>query len=175
MLEVENGEGRAVAELFEQGRDHHGAEAHRVAGDYEEGGLPGEGNADEAVVEGGVRDGWRVLAADCVEHEIERREDEDAPEGGDPEDDFGEFHGVASGTGTSPLLAKDSPRVDDCIQNQAKVKIPTSRKRREKWGTRITSTHTAMLIRHRRSGRRCEMSERLRSRGIRGRWRFRKC
>ena len=92
MLEVENDQGCGVAELLEDRGDHHGAEPHRIASDYEEGELPCEACANEAVVESGMRDGRGILAADCVEHEVERREDEDAPDESDPEDDFGKFH-----------------------------------------------------------------------------------
>jgi hypothetical protein len=41
-----------------------------------------------------VCDGWRVFFSDEIEHEIERGNDEKTPDGGDSENDFGEFHGA---------------------------------------------------------------------------------
>src|ERR1700685_3885416 len=92
MLEVENDEGYPVAELLKDRGDHHGTEAHGVASNYDEGELPRQAYADETIVESGVRDGRRILTGDCVEHEVERGEDEDAPDRCDPENDLGEFH-----------------------------------------------------------------------------------
>src|ERR1700722_16603941 len=94
VLQIERDQRYPVGKLFEYGREHHVAEADGIAGDDREGELPSEASADEPVVEGGVSDRRRVLAADQVEHEVEGCEDEDAPDGGDPEKDFGEFHWV---------------------------------------------------------------------------------
>src|ERR1700722_393947 len=118
MLEVEDDQGCTVAELLKDRGDHHGAEAHGVASDYDEGELPCQAYADETIVESGVGDGRRILTGDCVEHEVERGEDKDAPDRCDPEDDFGEFHflprelnapsGANGEKSKSPLLAKDA-------------------------------------------------------------------
>src|SRR5271170_3663582 len=104
MLEIENDQCGAVAELFEDRGDHHGTESHGVTSDHEEGELPGEACADETVEEGGVGDGRGILAGDGVEHEVERGEDEDAPDGGDTEEGFGEGHlGLGSSLGPAEV------------------------------------------------------------------------
>jgi len=92
MLQVESCESGAVAELLEDGRDHHRAEADGITGDDKEDELESERSTHEAIVERGVRDGRGILASDQVEHKIERREDKDAPDKSDPEKNFGEFH-----------------------------------------------------------------------------------
>src|ERR1700722_7952336 len=92
MLQVEHYKGRAVAELLEHRRNHHRAEAHRVSGDHYKCDLKGQSYADETIIERGMCDRRRIVATDQIEYEIKRRENQDAPDGRDPEDDPGEFH-----------------------------------------------------------------------------------
>ncbi len=89
VLQVQRSQGNEVGKLFEDGGKHHEAEADGIECDDNKGKLPGESEADEAVVKGGVGDGWRVIAADQVEYEVKRSEDQNAPDGGDPESEFG--------------------------------------------------------------------------------------
>src|SRR5271156_6143942 len=113
MLQVERDEGSASAKLFDHGRNHHRAEAYRVSGNHEEYDLEGEAHTDEAIVERGMRDGWRILAADQIEDKIQRRQRQNAPDGGDPEYYFGEFHVPAS------IATR-------CARGTAEAAIPTS-------------------------------------------------
>src|SRR6476646_6126242 len=99
MLQVEHGRRSSGAEFFEDGGKHHGAEAEGIAGDDDECELPCEAAARESVVEAGMRDGWRILAADCVIEEVERRDYQNSPDCGDPENDLGEFHEGLVGIG----------------------------------------------------------------------------
>jgi hypothetical protein len=92
MLKIECQQRHAVDELLDDRRDHHAPEANGVPGDHEESELPGEASAHESVVKSRVRYRWRVLPTDHVEHEVKRREDEYSPDGGEVENDTGEFH-----------------------------------------------------------------------------------
>ena len=83
-----------VGGFFEDGGDHQGAIAGRICGDETEGDLPSQGAAYEAVIEAWVRDGWRIFLTDEVKHKIERRDDQQAPDAGNPKDNFCEFHGL---------------------------------------------------------------------------------
>src|SRR5579863_972297 len=160
MLEIENDERRSVTELLQHGGNHHGTIADGVASDYQECELPCQPQSDETVIESGMRDGGRVVAANHVEHEIEGREDDNAPDESDPENDLGESH--------------------CCLGYR---NLPPSRKGREKWDTRRVSrqkckrraaladsrgrpsSHESLLIRRQRLSRRCESWVRRRSRG----------
>src|SRR5579859_5332177 len=79
-------------QLFEDGGDHDGAEADGVAGDEDKGQLPDKREAGKTVIEGRMCNRRRVLFANRVEQEIEGRNDEEAPDTGDPEHNFGKFH-----------------------------------------------------------------------------------
>ena len=94
MLQIEHNEGRSVAEFLDHRRNHHRTQAHRVPGNHDECDLKSQPHADESVVKRGMRDGRGVLAPDQIEHEIERREYQHAPNAGDPKHDLGEFHGT---------------------------------------------------------------------------------
>ena len=50
-----------------------------------------------------MSDGRRILPPDQVEHEIKRREDQNAPDASNPENNLGEFHLAASGPLTAHL------------------------------------------------------------------------
>jgi len=92
MLQKKDDLGGSETEFLEDGREHKRAEANRIGRDHHEGELPGESASHEAVEETGMRNGRRVLAADGVIQKVERSDDENAVDGGDPERDFGEFH-----------------------------------------------------------------------------------
>jgi hypothetical protein len=92
VLKIERQQGDAVDELLENRRDHHEPEANRVPSDHDEGELPGEAGAHESVIKGRVGYRRRILLTDFVEDEVKRREDEYSPDGGEVEDDTGEFH-----------------------------------------------------------------------------------
>src|ERR1700694_3546071 len=91
-LQVEHKKGCAITKLLHHRWDHHRPEADRVAGDEKEDDLKCEPYADETVIEAGMSDGRRILAPDRVKHKIERREDQKAPDAGNPENNPGEFH-----------------------------------------------------------------------------------
>ena len=91
-LQKKGDQSGGVREFFDRGSDDEGAEAQGIGGDDEEGDLPRESRSGEAVVEGGMGDRRRVFSADEVEDEIERGEDENAPDASDPESDLGELH-----------------------------------------------------------------------------------
>ena len=91
-LQDQSYHGDSVGRFFKHGRNHQRAEAHRVRGDVAERDLPSQGHTHEPVEESGMRDGGRILLADEVKQEIERRDDGQAPDACDPEDDFREFH-----------------------------------------------------------------------------------
>ena len=97
MLQVENSLRRSEAEFFEDRWEHHGAEAERICCDDDERELPGESASDETVIEAGMRDGRRILAANRVIEELQRSDNQDSPDGGDPENDLGEFHAHLGG------------------------------------------------------------------------------
>src|SRR5947207_1803651 len=78
-LHVQGGEAADVHEFLQHGRDHHRVETFRITSDGEECDLPRSGYSDEAVVEVGMRNRWRVLAADEIEHEIQRRQHHESP------------------------------------------------------------------------------------------------
>jgi hypothetical protein len=40
-----------------------------------------------------MSDRRRIILADEIEHEVKRRDDEKTPDGGQPENDFCQFHG----------------------------------------------------------------------------------
>ena len=70
VLQVEDGERGSIAELLEDGGEHHQAETGRIAGDDQERKLPGEPGTEKSIVEAWVGDGGRIVAADQVEHEV---------------------------------------------------------------------------------------------------------
>lgn len=86
-------DGRGVGHFFEDGGEHQGAIADRISGDEAKSDLPGERAADETVKEARMRDGRRVFLTDEVKHEVERGDDEQAPDACNPEDNFREFQG----------------------------------------------------------------------------------
>lgn len=73
-----DGNCKAVTDLFDDRRNHQRTEAQRVFGDEYKRDLPGQPNADKPIEKRRTRDWRRVSAADQIEHEIERRKDEDA-------------------------------------------------------------------------------------------------
>ena len=95
-LQNEDDDRDRVDEFFEDGGHHHGTKTNWVSGDEDEGDLPDQGDADKSIKKGWVRDGWRVFFADKIEHEIERSNDQETPDGGDPENDPGESHGACT-------------------------------------------------------------------------------
>src|ERR1700677_3062936 len=92
MLKIEHDESRSSAELLDHRWNHHWPQADRIARDHQECNLKGQTDADKTVVEAGMRDRRRVLTADQVKHEIQRRENQHAPNAGDQESDLCEFH-----------------------------------------------------------------------------------
>ncbi len=93
VLGVKDKGGKEVAEFFENADEHKRPIARGISGDNEKDKLPGEGDSGETVKEKRMCDRRRILHANFVEDEKQRRDDKDAPDGGDVEEDFGEFHG----------------------------------------------------------------------------------
>lgn len=106
-LQNEDNDWNGVDEFFEDGRNHHGAKTNRVCGDDDEGDLPYQCDADESIKKGGMGDGRRVFFANQIEHEIERSNDKETPDGGDPENDPGEFH-------SAPPAGRSLPEPERC-------------------------------------------------------------
>src|SRR5450432_922009 len=154
MLCEEHEQRGAVPELLQHGGNDHHSEAVRIACDDYEGELPHDGRANEAVIKRGMSDRRRILATDKIEHEIQRREDEDAPDGGNRENYFSEFHFVT--------LAKSLG------QNLADIACP------EPVEGSVGPTRT-LSTRRRRRGHRLGWPEPRPIRGTPGHWRFRKC
>jgi len=92
-LRVENDQGDAVAEFLDYGCGDDRPKARGIGRDDQKGKLPGKPGADETVIKSRMGDPWRILGADEIEHEIKRSEDQKSPNGGDPENSLGEFHG----------------------------------------------------------------------------------
>src|ERR1700722_16987037 len=95
LLREEHKQSDAVDEFLQHRGNHHGPKAYWIGGDYKERDLPYQRRPDEAVVETGMRERRRILAADQVEHEVKWREDEESPDCCNPEDDLGESGGHA--------------------------------------------------------------------------------
>lgn len=95
MLRDENDDRNGVSEFFEDGGNHDGAKADGIGCDQQKRDLPDEGETGEAVIESGMRDRRRILRADALEKEVERRDEEQSPDAGDREDDFCEFHAAS--------------------------------------------------------------------------------
>src|SRR5450755_2098702 len=106
-LQKQNRESSPVAELFKHAGNHQGAVADGIGGDGHERDLPGERDTDRSVIEGGVRDGRRVLASNYIEHEIERGQNYHAPDASAPENNLGKFHFASC-----RLFSADSESVD---------------------------------------------------------------
>lgn len=92
VLQIQRCQRKGVAEFFENGQKHDRAKTYRIAGNDDEHELPGQAGAEESVIKAGVSDRWRILSADGVEHEVQGRKDEKAPEKGDVKHDTGKFH-----------------------------------------------------------------------------------
>ncbi len=112
ILQKKHEQGSAVAELLKDGWNHHGSESHGIFRDYEECDLEGQSHADETVIERGVGDGRRIVAADHIEDEIKRCEDQHTPNARDPKYDLGEFH--------VPALVSAT-----CARGTAEAAVPT--------------------------------------------------
>src|ERR1700722_14897606 len=111
VLQIERDQRYPVGKLFEYGREHHGAEADGIAGDDREGELPSEASADEPVVEGGVRDRRRVLAADQGEHEVEGGGERTPKRGAKKKGFLGNF------MGSSPKEEVFEPEAELIVEN----------------------------------------------------------
>src|SRR5215470_5750656 len=92
MLQVKHDDGDAKAEFFQNGRDHHRAQTHWIVGNEYKCNLPGQRHSSKAVIEPGMGDRGRILLADLVKNEIQRRNCHQAINSGDPKNDFGKFH-----------------------------------------------------------------------------------
>jgi hypothetical protein len=90
-LQNQDNHGNGVHYFFENGGNHHWAKTDGVSGDEDESDLPNQSDADEAVEESWVSDGWRIVLTNEIEHEVQRGDDEEAPDGGDPENDSCKF------------------------------------------------------------------------------------
>ena len=66
--------------------------AQRVSRDEEKRNLPSQGGRYKSVKKSGMGDRRRIISADQVKHEVERRDDQDAPNARDPENDLCKSH-----------------------------------------------------------------------------------
>lgn len=64
----------------------------RVSRDEEKHNLPGQRRSCKSVKKSGMGDWRRIIAADQIKHEVKRRDDQDAPNAGNPENDFRKSH-----------------------------------------------------------------------------------
>src|SRR5215468_3942569 len=102
MLHEENGLRSGEAELLEHRRDHHCAEPHWISRDDHKRKLPRECATCESVIEAWMSNRRRILATYRVVEEIKWRDDENAPNGSNPENYRGKFHAHLGG---DPLCA----------------------------------------------------------------------
>jgi hypothetical protein len=116
VLQYENEDGWSVGKFFDHGRNHHGTKTSWISGDDAESDLPGECESDEAVIEAGVRDGRRILAADEIKHEVQGNNYKETPDACDPENDFGEFHGTPPRLKTALTQSLSKFRVEICAR-----------------------------------------------------------
>ena len=93
-LREEDKHGNAETELLENGRDHQGTKAQGVPGDEHKRDLPRQRDAHESIEKPRMRDGRRIIAADPVEHEVQRRDDQESPNGRDPKHNLRKFHRI---------------------------------------------------------------------------------
>ena len=91
-MQDKDDDSHAVSELLEHRRNHERAITRRVRGNEEEGDLPRQREACKSVKESGVSDRRGISAANEIEHEVERRNDQQAPNACDAESDFRESH-----------------------------------------------------------------------------------
>src|ERR1700693_2027201 len=92
VLQIKHEEGSPIPELFDHSRNHHQPETHRIPRDHQKCHLPCQAHADESVIEARMRDGRRILPPDHIKQEIKRCKDQNAPDAGNPEHNFGNFH-----------------------------------------------------------------------------------
>lgn len=91
-LKVKNDQHDPITEFFDDGRRNDRPEARGISRDDQKGNLPGQAGADESVIKSRMSNRWWILAADEIEHEIKRSEDQKSPDGSDPEYSLGKFH-----------------------------------------------------------------------------------
>ena len=75
-LKIERDQGCDVAELLQDGCNHHSTETHWVSRNHEKCELPHQGDTQETVIKTGMGDWRRVLSSDHIKHKIERCEEE---------------------------------------------------------------------------------------------------
>src|SRR4030095_1076011 len=92
LLENQGQDRNKESQFLENGWNHKGAEAKGIGGDEDECDLPDQSHASEPVKKDWMGDRRRIVPANQIEHEIERSDDEKAPDARNPEDDFCEFH-----------------------------------------------------------------------------------
>src|SRR5882762_1460156 len=91
-LQHQNHNCPAVAELLDHRWNHQRSIAHRITRDEEKCNLPGQRQPDESIEKSRMRD-WRwVLAPNQIEHEVQRSDNQQAPNTGNPKYNLREFH-----------------------------------------------------------------------------------
>src|SRR5712671_4650034 len=93
-LQHQNHNRRAVAELLDHRGNHQRSITHRIASDEEKCNLPGQRQPDESIEKSRMRN-WRwILATNQIEHEVQRSDNQQAPDTGNPKHNLREFHGL---------------------------------------------------------------------------------
>src|SRR5262249_14052073 len=92
VLRIQNECGNEIAQFFEDAHEHQRSEADRIRRNDEKNELPGQRDSRKSVIKERMRDRRRILLANLVEDEKQRRQDQNAPDAGDVEKNFGEFH-----------------------------------------------------------------------------------
>ena len=94
MLRVQHNHRCDEAEFFKNRWNHHRTQANGISRDDEKRYLPRQTYAYKSIEKSGMSDGWRILPANHVEHEIKRGENDDAPHEGDIEGDLSRISSV---------------------------------------------------------------------------------
>src|SRR5271154_6332051 len=85
-------DGHTVIDFFQYRRNHQRAKANWVRGDEEKRDLPGQPESHESIEESWMGDGRWISAADQIKHEVQRSDDQQAPNAGNPEHYLGKYH-----------------------------------------------------------------------------------
>ncbi len=110
MLVVKDERRKKVAEFFEDADEHERPEAHGIRSNDEKHELPSQGDSGKAEVEKRMRNRRRILLANFVKDEEQRCDDENAPDAGDIEKNFGEFHGAKNLAQRGGKTRRQKPR-----------------------------------------------------------------
>lgn len=99
LLKDKNDDRNRINDFFEDRCNHERAETDRIFRNEHKSDLPDERDSHEAIEKSGMGNRRWILLADEIEHKIQRGDKEEAQDGGDPKDNFGEFQVGLPGVG----------------------------------------------------------------------------